>query len=167
MERKRAIVLEFQSGNYESFDEYYHKTKKIVYLMISTYIKRKEVIEDLIQDTYVKFLSNIGNINIHQNPDAYLAQIAKNLAINEYNKLKREDISEEYFNNFKEYENISSGIDLSIIDLLNGLEREIVILHIVNDMKFKDISIALEKPLGTILWLYNKAIKKLREKVGE
>ncbi len=167
MDRKKEIILEFKSGNYDSFDEYYHATKKIVYLMISTYIKRKEVVEDLIQDTYIKFLNNITSVNVHHNPDAYLAQIAKNLAINEYNKSKREDVNEEYFYNLKESVEISSGMDLAIIDLLAGLEREIVILHIVDDMKFKDIALSLDKPLGTVLWLYNKAIKKLREKVGE
>ncbi len=167
MDRKREIILEFQQGNYDSFEEYYQETKKIVYLMISTYIKRKEVIEDLMQDTYLKFINTIQNVNVKHNPDAYLAQIAKNTAINEYNKSKREELNEDYFVNLKDHENVSSGVDLSIINILEGIEKEIVILHIVDDMKFKDIAFSLEKPLGTVLWIYNKAIKKLKKEVGE
>ncbi len=167
MDRKREIILEFQQGNYDSFEEYYQETKKIVYLMISTYIKRKEVIEDLMQDTYLKFINTIQNVNVKHNPDAYLAQIAKNTAINKYNKSKREELNEDYFVNLKEHENVSSGVDLSIINILEGIEKEIVILHIVDDMKFKDIAFSLEKPLGTVLWIYNKAIKKLKKEVGE
>ncbi len=167
MNRKKEIILEFQKGNYNSFDEYYHETKKMVYLMISNYIKRKEVIEDLMQDTYIKFINNIHRIDVKYNPDAYLAQIAKNLAINEYNKNKKVEINDEYFVNMAEPQKESSRVDLSIIDYLDGLEKEVVILRIVDDMKFKDIASALDKPLGTVLWLYNKAIKKLKEKVGE
>ncbi len=167
MDRKREIILEFQQGNYDSFEEYYQETKKIVYLMISTYIKRKEVIEDLMQDTYLKFINTIQNVNVKHNPDAYLAQIAKNTAINEYNKSKREELNEDYFVNLKDHENVSTGVDLSIINILEGIEKEIVILHIVDDMKFKDIAFSLEKPLGTVLWIYNKAIKKLKKEVGE
>ncbi|HBY65483.1 MAG TPA: RNA polymerase subunit sigma-24, partial [Acholeplasmataceae bacterium] len=35
------------------------------------------------------------------------------------------------------------------------------------DLKFKDIVPIVDKPLGTVLWIYNKAIKKLKEKVGD
>jgi RNA polymerase sigma-70 factor (ECF subfamily) len=30
-------------------------------------------------------------------------------------------------------------------------------------MKFKDIAKIVDRPLGTVLWLYNKAIKTLQE----
>ena len=40
-------------------------------------------------------------------------------------------------------------------------------MHAINDLKFKEIASITKKPLGTVLWIYNKAIKKLKEKVGE
>ena len=40
-------------------------------------------------------------------------------------------------------------------------------MHIVGEMKFKEISKVMNKPLGTVLWIYNRAIKKLRDKVGD
>ncbi|MDR4968237.1 MAG: hypothetical protein RG740_01325 [Acholeplasmataceae bacterium] len=42
-----------------------------------------------------------------------------------------------------------------------------VTLHIINDLKFREIADTIDKPLGTVLWIYNKAIKKLRAKVGD
>jgi RNA polymerase sigma-70 factor (ECF subfamily) len=30
-------------------------------------------------------------------------------------------------------------------------------------MKFKDIARVVDKPLGTVLWIYNKAIKSLKD----
>jgi len=34
-------------------------------------------------------------------------------------------------------------------------------------MKFREISDHLQKPLGTVIWLYNKAIKKMQEEAKE
>jgi len=31
-------------------------------------------------------------------------------------------------------------------------------------LKFREIVPIVDKPLGTVLWIYNKAIKKLKEK---
>ena len=45
--------------------------------------------------------------------------------------------------------------------------KEVVTLHVINDLKFKEIAKIMKKPLGTVLWIYNKAIKKLRDKVGD
>ncbi|WP_197072306.1 RNA polymerase sigma factor [Clostridium culturomicium] len=50
----------------------------------------------------------------------------------------------------------------TLLSKLNISEREIVILHLVNDLTFKDISKILNRPLGSIAWQYNSALKKLR-----
>ena len=66
--------------------------------------------------TYLKFIQNINNVNPNQNPNAYLAQIAKNLALNEFNKQKRVIVDDAYFTNLKDQSSENgSGIDLGII----------------------------------------------------
>ena len=115
----------------------------------------------------MKFLNNINNVNLGQNPNAYLAQIAKNLAINEYNKQKRVVVDDSYFENLGENKKDNIGIDLGVINYLEGIEKEIVTLKIVGNLKFREIAEILDKPLGTVQWTYNEAIKKLRKKVGD
>ena len=68
-------------------------------------------------------------------------------------------------NNIKEDENKEDLFFL--LDYLDKLERQIVILHIFDKMKFREISDMLNMPLGTVLWQYNKAIKKLKKEVGK
>ena len=166
MNRLTEIILEFKEGNYNSFNEFYNQTSKLVYYMISCYEKRKENVEDLIQDTYMKFLSNISKCDIKKNPVNYLATIAKNIAINHYNISKREEIIEyEQVDIIAKNNMNESYIDLGIIDYLEGVEKEIVSLHIIGNLKFKDISKIVNKPLGTVLWIYNKAISYLKKKV--
>ncbi len=168
MGRVRQIIKELKNNDYRSFDEFYSITSKLVYYVITDIIKNKQTIEDLMQDTYLKFLQNINNINPNQNPNAYLAQIAKNLAINEFNKHKRVVVDDEYFRNLKDpSEKKDHGIDLGIINYLEGEEKEVVTLKLIGDLKFREIAVMLDKPIGTVQWIYSNAIKKLRKKVGE
>lgn len=167
MKSLKQIVKELQKNDYSSFDEFYNLTSKLVYVVISNIIKNKQTVEDLMQDTYLKFIQNVNSVNINQNFNAYLAQIAKNLAINEYNKHKRVVVDDSYFSNLADNSSRDTGIDLGIINYLEGIEKEVVTLKIVGDLKFREIALMLDKPIGTIQWIYNNAIKKLRKKVGE
>ena len=167
MGRVKEIIKEMKGNDYRSFDEFYSMTSKLVYYVIAGIIKNKDSVEDLMQDTYLKFIQNINNVNPNQNPNAYLAQIAKNLALNEFNKQKRVIVDDAYFTNLKDQSSErGSGIDLGIINYLEGVEKEVVTLKIIGELKFREIATLLNKPMGTVQWIYNTAIKKLREKVG-
>ena len=50
---------------------------------------------------------------------------------------------------------------------LNEFERQVVMLHLVSDLKFREIAVQLDKPLSTVLSKYNRAIKKLQKIVKE
>ncbi len=89
--------------------------------------------------------------------------------MNLYNKEKRE---ENY--DFSQYEDtyIANDIEdsplLSLVyEVLSGEELEVFILHVIDELKHKEIAQALKKPLGTITWLYNKAVKKVKERIDE
>ena len=46
-------------------------------------------------------------------------------------------------------------------------EKEIATLKLIGNLKYREIASLLNKPMGTVQWIYNNAIKKLRKKVGE
>ena len=59
---------------------------------------------------------------------------------------------------------------MALQDLVQSLDEEaqqIVLLRVVADMKFKDIARTVDKPLGTVLWIYNKSLKDLKKEVGD
>lgn len=96
----------------------------------------------------------------------WILTIAKNLAIDFLRKkqfttiLELEDV--EYIVPSKD---ISPQLALEINEQLNkmtDIERHIFLLHIVDDLKHKEIAAILDKPLGTILWHYQKALKKVK-----
>lgn len=162
------IVEEFRVLNYAHFDEFYNETKKTVFFAIAAICSDESTIEDLMQDTYIKFLENIDKYKAKTSIKAFLSTIAHNLAINHYNKEKRLVHDEEILD-FIPSESINScKADIRVLDMLKGLDdisKEIVIQHVINELKFKEIAKIINKPLGTVLWLYNKAMKELKRKV--
>lgn len=167
-EQMNNIIRQLKSGNMDFFDDFYELTKKQVYVAIINIIKNKTICEDIMQDTYLKFLNNIHKYKDKTNVIAFIVTIARNLAINEYNKNKREV---HYDLSLYEEEIVSKTEETPLLDLvyetLSGIELEVFILHVIDDLKHREIAKIMKKPLGTITWIYNKALKKMKEKVGE
>jgi len=168
MDQIHVIIEELREKNYQSFDIFYNLTKNQVFYAIINIVRDKDLAQDLMQDTYIKFLEKIDQYKTGSNPYAYLSMIARNTAINTYNRQKRLVHSDELIESIPSPESALDDQDIfKILDLLDEIEKEVVTLHIINDLKFREIAKILKKPLGTVLWIYNKAIKKLRVKVGD
>lgn len=167
-EQMNNIIRQLKSGNMDFFDDFYELTKKQVYVAIINIIKNKTICEDIMQDTYLKFLNNIHKYKDKTNVIAFIVTIARNLAINEYNKNKKEV---HYDLSLYEEEIVSKTEETPLLDLvyetLSGIELEVFILHVIDDLKHREIAKIMKKPLGTITWIYNKALKKMKKKVGE
>lgn len=158
-------IEEFKQANYESFDIFYHATNKQVYVFVYNILRNRELSEDVLQETYMRFLNNINKYKKNTNYFNFLITIAKNLAINEYNRHKRILLDEERIEALQDEERTDEPMIFHYLDYLKEDEREIVILHLIDNLKFKEISNLKNEPLGTILWRYNKAIKKLKQKI--
>lgn len=155
-------INNFLNGDSFEFDIIYEETKKHVYLSIYTYVKNQMAIDDLMQDTYFKAIDNLKSYKLGTNFYAWISIIARNTAINYYNKNKRVDLVEEYIDG--ENPNNDSLVSLAL-NILDGLEREVILYHIVLNMKFKEISKILDKPIGTVYSIYKKAIINIKEKL--
>ena len=163
------IIEELREANYRHFDEFYNSTKKSVFFAIAAIVKDNSTIDDLMQDTYVKFLENISKYQSKTSINAYLSTIAHNIAINYYNREKRLVHDEEVIDYVAAPDNKKDYKEIEALEMLKDLDdqsREIVVLHIINDLKFREIAKIVNKPLGTVLWIYNKAIKELKRKAG-
>lgn len=162
------IVKSLKDNNLEMFDRFYDLTKKQVYFAIMSILKNRESTEDIMQDTYMRFLNNIDKYKESTNVIAFLVTIARNLAINLYNRNKKEikydftRYEDTYTNDTKD-----NGLMEIVYETLEEDELEVFILHVIDDLKHKEIAKIMKKPLGTITWIYNKAVKKLKKKVGE
>ena len=160
------VFLEIKRGDQSHFNWFYENSKKQLFYNILSYTKNYELSEDLLQETYVKFLTNIKNIDDRVNVLGYLMVMSKNITLDYFKKnnrietLNEEDIS---FEDNKIYETMLVS---KIKEILNDIEFKILILHILGELTFNEIKDIVKKPLGTVLWIYNKSLKKVRKELN-
>ena len=95
-----------------------------------------------------------------------MTTIARNLAIDYLRKQKHVTLDDvQVYQAFD-----ASQVEKDYMWLLEHLdltEKEIVYLHVIEDLKFKDIAVIVDKPVGTVLWKYQEARKKMKELIKD
>lgn len=165
MAKLDSLIRNYLNGDKDCFNMIYEETKQSVYLSIYAIIKDHNAINDLMQDTYLKALDNITSYQIGTNFKAWISKIARNNALNYYNKNQRIDYLdiEDYDNKFAK--DISTPLIDTALRILEGKEKDIFIYRIILDYKFKDIAHILDINLKTAFYLYKKAITKIKEQI--
>ena len=88
-ERIRFLISEFKKGNQRVFDEFFNLTKNQVFCNIFSIVKNTENSEDILQETYVKFLLNLDQIDENSSILGYLMVISRNLSLDFLKKHKK------------------------------------------------------------------------------
>ena len=158
------LFILLQEGKMEYFDEFYELTKRGVFSASYAVLQNQDLAENILQETYLKFLEKLPTLKREQSILAYLMKTAQNLSINEKKKNRRLRYDVDVSQIGKEDEkNEDALIYETMRKVLNKTEQQIVILHAVEEMTHQEIANELGKPLGTITWAYNNALKKLRK----
>lgn len=167
MNYERLIVLldNLKKDKMQYFDEFYEMTKKQVFYTSLSIVKDYHIAEDILQDSYLQFLKNKNKVKSDKTILAYIMQIAKNLSLNYIKKNNRNVYIEDnvVFDGLSEKHEEHNDTLYIMEQVLSDSEFQIVIKHVIMRQTHKDIAEELNKPLGTITWAYNNAIKKLKE----
>ncbi|MDD4210811.1 MAG: RNA polymerase sigma factor [Clostridia bacterium] len=162
-------MQKMQTGDEQAFETVYNQTKKQVFFVIFSIIKDYGIAEELMQDAYIKIRKTIGQYRANTNAQAWIMSLSRNIAINTYNRRKREIITDEVENEYlfsssNEDSMINNMLLKKLLTILDFEERQVVTLYTLG-YKHREIATQLDKPLGTVLWIYSKAIKKLQKEV--
>ena len=159
-------INEFKSDNFNSFKEFYDSTYKLIFFVSLSILSDEQDAEDVVQDTYMSFLNHIKDINFKSEIEvkSYLSTISKNKCLNYLKKEKRHVNNDELIKNV-EGTNSKLNKILSLLD--DGEEKEIIVYIFVLKYKLKDISKITKMPISTVYSKYKKAIKILKERVGD
>lgn len=143
-------------------EKYYQKYCKAVFHTALSILKDVTTSEDVMQEVFLKFISNYQK-GI-DNAGAWLITSTKNCCYN-YLRDKKETIN---------IDNISAAtsspektVEQKIFfdEILSNLEndaKEIFMLHILCNLKHKDIAVILSLPQSTVRWKYSNAVKTLK-----
>lgn len=161
---ERNVEL-LQAGDQSGFDAIYERTHKAVYFTILYLVKDKAYAEDLLQDTFVKAISSIGQYTLGTNFTGWLCTIGRSLALNHIKKYKREESADFSVdsNQYGSYEEETPFIFDLARQVLKEDEYEIVMLCNVAGYKRREVAEMLHIPIGTVTWKNNEGLKKLKQ----
>lgn len=172
MEEKclKEYVAKLKNGDMSCFASLFEEIKKVIFYNIYSIIQNYETSEDLTQEVFIKFLENIDTVDINKSISGYFIVLSRNMAINYLKKeSKKEDYEDFEFkaNTTDTYQSDEMILMDKIKKILNEKELNVFLLHSYSDMTFEEISKSINKPLGTVIWLYNSGIKKLRKELAD
>lgn len=156
------LMIDIQNGDENAFAKLYQCTKNSLFAFLYSMCRNKCQAEDIMQNTYIKIRQNCNQFKIG-NCYAWIIQIAKNLF---YNETKRDsrviplDSQQERLD--YTIDDCATPLIDKIVSSLPQDESQIILLHILGEFKHREIAEIMQKPLGTITWKYNSAIKKLK-----
>ena len=160
-----TALAALKTGDKKAFEFIYNETKRAVFYCAFSILKDRYLAEDIMHNTYIKVKQYCSSYQKGTKPLAWITTIARNLSINEHNKRKRElytDFSEN--NTLGEYSLSDNKLVLqAAFKHLKERERQIVIMHVLGGLKHRELAEIFNMPLGTVLFKYNAALKKLRK----
>lgn len=166
----QSYINKIKNKDEEAFEYIYDKTKRGVYSVIFAISKNHSVSEDLMQEVYMKMLTSIHQYRENTNFYNWILQIAHHQAIDYYRRNeKKTSLDVNDYSSIlvsKEIRPDEEDQFMQMIEILDDEERLVIILKIVDEMKHREIAKLLNKPIGTVIWIYQKAMNKLR-KVGD
>ena len=83
------LCQRFIEGDEKAFNEIYEDTKGKIFANIYSYVKSKEASEDILSDTYIRFINSIKDLTPDKSILGYLYTISRNLSLNYIEKNKR------------------------------------------------------------------------------
>jgi len=162
-EQLQTCLARVRDGDQSAFADIYHDMKTPIFTIIHRITHNRAQAEDVLHDVFVKLYQAPPGLSV-KNPRAWIFGMARNLAINSMRFPRTVELDE----NVKSSENPFSDMLNLHIDMENAMRRlpydeaEIISLRIHGELKFREIAEILNIPIGTALWKYQRAIKKLR-----
>jgi RNA polymerase sigma-70 factor (ECF subfamily) len=133
--------------------------------------------EDIVQDVAIGLISRLDVNAQIENISGYIYRSLKNKII-DLSRRKKNDISHERIENaeisgghvlneaFKQ-DNFDVEVLYEALDLLDSIDREIIILNEFEKLTYQEISIKLNLPVGTLLSRKHRALSRLYKIITE
>ena len=156
------IVSFIQQGDKEKFGLLMERYNKKLYRYGKKFLPDGDNIEDIIQDVFINTFQNINDFNTSLKFSSWIYRIAHNAFVNglkkhqqnmlvkfDFDTLLSHHIYEDPAIEAEEYENMRKMITIGL-DALKPKYKEVIILHYLEELSYKEISDILQVPTGTV-----------------
>ena len=160
-------IAKIAAGDQETLTLLYQQTSAAVYGFALSILKNKQD-----ADTYIQIWNAAGGYTPKGKPLAWIFTITRNLALMRIREQSRTVTiePESWQSLFADEPAVTSEDQLvlaSLMETLSDQERQIVVLHAMTGLKYREIAELLNLRLPTVLSKYNRALKKLRNVLKE
>ena len=141
-----------------------------VHALVRSQCRDPELAEEITQSTFCTIVSKLGDYQEVGRFESWLMRIAMNRLRDEMRRRKRHAVSAEE----STLVGLAGGVQaeakeddsrqgiLAALEALPSADREILFLRHVSGLSFKQLSEALDAPVGTLLARHHRALKKLK-----
>lgn len=167
-EEFNGCMERMKCGDKDGLHDIYVAYLSYIYTIVYGIVCSRENAEDLTSEFFIKLWEIADGYHPQdKGHKAYLATVARNMALDFLRKNRREVLSEELPEEADPGSNVEAEVisDVGLKEALASLkesERTVVSMKILSDMTFQEIADALSEPLGTVTWRYRNALEKLR-----
>lgn len=147
-----------KTGDQQAFLKIYQELKTPVYTVLVRLTGDRLLSEDLLQEVFLRIYRQPPEA---EKPRAYVFRMARNLAIDALRQKQPCDPLEEHSLQADPDPTVKLDLERAFARLTAG-ERQLVALHLSAGLTFREVASIVERPLGTVLWQYRKAIENLR-----
>ena len=165
-----VLMTALARGDRAAFEDLYRCTSKTVYHIALGIVRDRAIAEDVMQSAYLSVLRNAEKYRPGTNATAWIARIARNEALNVYNKRKREESVDEREQpeKFGTAEPDEYGL---LIDLARRIlpedEFTVLLLIAADGYKRREVGQMLDMPVATVTWKYRRALSAMKAALSE
>lgn len=173
--KDEELIAEIKAGNMFAFDLFYKRYNKKVFKFVYLILKSEEESENIVQDVFLSLWINRNRIDKNSSAKYYIFTIAYNSAISVIRKKAKEKKFLEYLMTLQRYDHGSVDLELEyneavtnldkIIENLPPRQKEVFLLHRVDELKYLDIGKRLNISVNTIENHMSRALKTIRSKL--
>jgi RNA polymerase sigma-70 factor (ECF subfamily) len=175
MVEDRILVWKFNRGSKDALKRIYEKYKDDLLGLAVTLLRDRSVAEDIVHDVFVSFARGCGTFRLNGTLKGYLSTCVANCA-RDRNRLRSGrdaglEAAEAVSSNSAGPTELAMGSEESakLQDLLGRLpyeQREVIVLHLHQGMRFWEIARALNVSINTVQSRYRYGLEKLRSLIN-
>jgi RNA polymerase sigma-70 factor (ECF subfamily) len=181
---ERTLIKSYLDGHQSSLQILIERHKQKLYSYIMLMVRKRELADDIFQDTFVKIINTLksGNYKEEGKFIQWAMRIAHNLVIDHFRKQKKFPVAESKNENFDIFDTIrltdpsveeQMVIDQihsdikKLIEYLPDEQKEVLFLRCYAGLSFKEIAEQTEVSINTALGRMRYAVLNLRKMVEE
>jgi len=174
---EKAVLSQLRDGSYEAFEYIYHRYKLRLAASMLRLLKSTDLVDDLLQELFVRLWEHRESINPEQPIKAYLFRIAENLVYDTFRRLSKDRRLQDQL--FHAMEEIGADIEKqffmqedrqaieAVIAMLPPKRRQVFTLCKLESKSYEEVSSLLNISLSTVNDHIYKANQFLKQHLAD